>query len=146
MKVLVVSISIGVLIGAASLALAQQSPPATETVTIGGKVLLIKTGEQFRIFALSASRRIDSQAIKTYFQVRKTRFATPEELMELTGLQPGAVPPLGRLLPPFDLYVDTSILTNDRIAFNVGSLTDSILVSVNDYLRVAKPIIFRFSL
>src|SRR5574342_440289 len=41
MKALLVSISIGVLIGAASLAPAQQSPPATETVTIGGKTITI---------------------------------------------------------------------------------------------------------
>jgi len=41
MKVLLVSISIGALIGAASLAPAQQSPPATESVTIGGKTITI---------------------------------------------------------------------------------------------------------
>lgn len=42
MKFLLMSISIGALIGAASLASAQQSPPATESVTIGGKTITIK--------------------------------------------------------------------------------------------------------
>lgn len=41
MKELLICISIGTLIGAASLASAQQSPGATETVTIGGKTITI---------------------------------------------------------------------------------------------------------
>ena len=41
MKVLLISISIGALIGAASLAPAQQSPPATESVAVGGKTITI---------------------------------------------------------------------------------------------------------
>jgi prolyl-tRNA editing enzyme YbaK/EbsC (Cys-tRNA(Pro) deacylase) len=41
--------------------------------------------------------------------------------------------------------VDGSVVRNDRIAFNAGSLTDSIVLSVADYLRVAKPQLFDFS-
>jgi len=41
--------------------------------------------------------------------------------------------------------VDESILGNERIAFNAGSLTDSIIMSVEDYIRIAKPNIFPFS-
>ena len=47
---------------------------------------------------------------------------------------------------PFELYVDSSIVENDRIAFNAGALTDSIFMTVADYLRVAKPTVFRFGL
>jgi len=50
------------------------------------------------------------------------RFASREELLELTGLVPGSVPPFGRPILPFPLYVDTGIAANDRIAFNAGSL------------------------
>jgi Ala-tRNA(Pro) deacylase len=63
----------------------------------------------------------------------------------MTGLTPGAVPPFGRPILPFDLSVDSSILENQRIAFNAGSLTTSIIMSVKDYVRVAQPIIFSFS-
>lgn len=114
-------------------------------LSIGGKALLIKAGEEFRLFVLSASRQIDSRAIKSYFKVKGTRFATPEELKEMTRLVPGSVPPFGRPLLPFDLYVDPSVLASDQIAFNAGSLTDSIFISVADYLRAAKPTVFRFA-
>jgi len=42
--------------------------------------------------------------------------------------------------------VDSAIASNDRIAFNAGSLTDSMILPIADYLRVAKPAkIFAFS-
>jgi prolyl-tRNA editing enzyme YbaK/EbsC (Cys-tRNA(Pro) deacylase) len=77
--------------------------------------------------------------------VKKTRFATAEELKQQAGLVPGAVPPFGRPVLPFDLHVDRSIVENDRIAFNAGSLTDSIILAVEDYLSVAGAEVFDFS-
>ena len=112
---------------------------------IGGKALLIKTDDIFRLFVLSAASQLDSRAIRISLGSRRTRFATPEELKRLTGLVPGSVPPFGRPILPFDLYVDPSIEKNEEIAFNAGSLTHSILMSVGDYLRIAKPEIIDFS-
>jgi prolyl-tRNA editing enzyme YbaK/EbsC (Cys-tRNA(Pro) deacylase) len=54
-------------------------------------------------------------------------------------LVPGSVPPFGRPILPFDLYLDAAIPANDRIAFNAGSLTDSMILPITDYLRVASP-------
>lgn len=74
------------------------------------------------------------------------RFATRDELLELTGLEPGSIPPFGRPMIDLDLYVDQSIVDNDKIAFNAGSLTDSIIMSTKDYLEIAKPSILNFSI
>ncbi len=65
--------------------------------------------------------------------------------MDLTGLVPGSVPPFGNPIINLDLYLDNSILNNNKIAFNAGSLTDSIIMDVKDYLNIAQPIIFKFS-
>jgi prolyl-tRNA editing enzyme YbaK/EbsC (Cys-tRNA(Pro) deacylase) len=115
-----------------------------EDLRIGGKALLIKVDEEFRLFVLSAALRVDSQAIRAHLNARRTRFATPEELAQLTGLVPGAVPPFGKPILPFALYVDPSVTENDRIAFNAGSLTDSIFLKTEDYLRITQPQVFRF--
>ena len=117
-----------------------------EDVRIGGKALLVKTGEDFRLFVLSAALKLDADAVKQRFGVKKIRFATPEELMQLTGLVPGSVPPFGRPILPFELYVDESILANEKIAFNAGSLTDSLILAVPDYLRVANATAFKFGI
>jgi Ala-tRNA(Pro) deacylase len=43
------------------------------------------------------------------------------------------------------LYVDPSVFANERIAFNAGSLTDSIVMPAVDYRRLAAPDIFEFA-
>ena len=116
-----------------------------EEIRIGGKALLIKVGTDFRLFVLSAARKLDSDALKQRFAVKKIRFATTEELAQLTGLVPGSVPPFGRPVLPFELFVDDSIIANERIAFNAGTLTDSLVLSTADYLRVVQPTVFQFS-
>ncbi len=116
-----------------------------EDIRIGGKALVIRVGETYRLFVLSAARRLDSRAVREHFGQRKARFASAVELKELTGLVPGSVPPFGRPILPFDVYLDESILENERIAFNAGSLTDSIIMQVVDYRRVAGGEVFRFS-
>ena len=111
----------------------------------GGKALLIKVDQDFALFVLPADRRVDSKAIRKELAARKTRFASREELMDLTaaehrdGLVPGSVPPFGEPILPFPLYVDLAIRDNQRIAFNAGSLTDSIIIRVEDYLSIAQP-------
>lgn len=116
-----------------------------EELRIGGKALLIKVDEVFRLFVLSADRKLDSGAVRLHFGARGTRFATPEELRQLTGLVPGSVPPFGPPILPFPLCVDPSVFENERIAFNAGSLTDSMVMSVEDYRRLVSPEVFRFA-
>ena len=116
-----------------------------EELRIGGKALLIKVDAEFRLFVLSADRKLDSAAIRTHFQAKKTRFASPEELLQLTGLVPGSVPPFGAPILPFPLYTDPSVFENQRIAFNAGSLTDSIVMGIDDYRRLANPEVFSFA-
>jgi Ala-tRNA(Pro) deacylase len=116
-----------------------------EDIRVGGKALLMKVGEDFRLFVLSAGLKFDSAAVRHYFGIQRLRFATKQELHDLTGLVPGCVPPFGRPILPFDLFVDESIPANDRIAFNAGSLTDSIIMGIDDYMRLAQPVIFRFA-
>ena len=116
-----------------------------ESVRIGGKALLIKVGDDFHLFVLSAALKLDSAAVRTQLRQRKTRFATPAELAELTGRVPGRVPPFGRPILPFRLFVDESITRNDKIAFNACPLTDSIIMPTEDYLGIADPEIFKFA-
>ncbi len=114
-----------------------------ESTKIGGKALLVKAGKgeraRFVLFVISAALQLDSVKSRKAMGVQRSRFATRDELAELTGgLVPGSVPPFGDpILPGIELYVDESVLQNERIAFNAGSLTDSIIMQVEDYRRVA---------
>ena len=117
-----------------------------EPIRIGGKAIVAKVDQGFRLFVLSAALELDSRAICRHLKAQRFRFALREELLELTGLVPGCVPPFGRPIMDLDLYLDCSILENDRIAFNAGSLTDSMIMDREDYIRIAQPLeIFSFS-
>jgi prolyl-tRNA editing enzyme YbaK/EbsC (Cys-tRNA(Pro) deacylase) len=117
-----------------------------EPMEIGGKAIVAKVDKEFRVFVFSAARLLSSRAIRHHLGAKRFRFASAEELMELTGLVPGCIPPFGRPILPLDLYVDRSIVANDRIAFNAGSLTDSIVMDRERYIELARPEeIFDFS-
>src|SRR6188768_3593954 len=75
-----------------------------ESLAVGAKALLLKTDDDFRLFVLPAHLQLDSKRVKQELGVRSIRFAAKEELLELTGLVPGSVPPFGHPILPFDLY------------------------------------------
>ncbi len=116
-----------------------------EDLSVGGKAIVMKVDAEFKLFVLSAALKIDSQKIRNHFNAKKTRFATAEELQQFTGLAPGSIPPFGKPILNLDLYVDASIVRNEVIAFNAGSLTDSIIMSTKDYLKITQPVILEFS-
>ncbi|MFB2917278.1 MULTISPECIES: YbaK/EbsC family protein [Aerosakkonema] len=115
---------------------------------IGAKALLMKMTSKkgatlFNVFVLPGDKRLDSKALKSQLKdVKSFRFATSEEMAELTGgLVPGSMPPF--VQPIFEnlnhLFIDTSLLEHERIGFNAASLTQSLIVSCNDYIRAANP-------
>jgi Ala-tRNA(Pro) deacylase len=108
-----------------------------EPLSVGAKALVVKTDDRHRLFVLPADRKIDSQAVKRALALKKMRFATAEELLELTGLVPGSVPPFGPPVLPLELFADPALGDNEKMAFNAGSLTTSIIMASADYRRIA---------
>jgi prolyl-tRNA editing enzyme YbaK/EbsC (Cys-tRNA(Pro) deacylase) len=114
-----------------------------EPLSVGAKALVVKTDDVFRIFVVAADTQFDSNAVRKKLGAKKTRFATPEELMELTGLVPGSVPPFGEPILKLELYADVGVgRSHDRVAFNAGSLTNSVILATADWERLAKPVRF----
>lgn len=110
-----------------------------EALEIGGKALVVKIGTSFRLCVLRAHQRLDSTLVRRELGESRSRFASGAELLELTGLEPGAVPPFGRPVLDLELLLDPGVLENERIAFNAGSLERSIVMAVPDYVRIAQP-------
>ena len=119
-----------------------------ESLSVGGKALLLKVDDAFALFVLPADCKLDSAAVRAELAAKKTRFASPDELAAQSGgLVPGSVPPFGAPILPLPLYVDEKVFEADRVAFNAGSLTDSIVLAIDDYRRLANPTrVFSFGL
>lgn len=114
-------------------------------VRSGGKALVMKIGDDFKLCVLSGALQVDLAVLRAHFQTQKVRLASAAELETLTGLQPGTVPPFGKPVLPLDLLVDPSSLANSYIAFNLASLTCSMIMAVEDYVRIAHPTVCQFA-
>src|SRR5437588_444635 len=104
----------------------------------GAKALVVKAGERFVLLILPADRKLDSKKARDAFGVKGLRFASKEEVEQLTGLQPGSIPPFGSL---FNLptYCDPALADNPSINFNAGDHSISIQMAYADYARTEQP-------
>lgn len=104
----------------------------------GAKALICKGEEGFVMFVLPADRKLDSHAVRRAKDWKKLRFATRDEVMEMTGLVPGSIPPFGSLfgLPTF---CDKRLGENEVINFNAGDHSISVSMRYVDYVQVEKP-------
>ena len=106
----------------------------------GAKALVIKASEKFVLIVLPADRKLDSKKARDVFGVKSIRFASKQEVEQLTGLQPGSIPPFGSL---FNLptYCDPALGENPSINFNAGDHAISVQMSYADYVAVEKPML-----
>ena len=107
-------------------------------LSTGAKALICKVDTRFVMFVIPADRKLDSKRIRQSLGIRALRFATPDELRELTGLVPGAVPPFGSLFG-LPTHCDARLAENERINFNAGDNSISVSLQCTDYLQVEKP-------
>ena len=110
----------------------------------GAKALICKLDDRFVMFVLPADRKLDSKRVRQALGIRGLRFATAEELRDLTGLAPGAVPPFGSLFG-LPTHCDSHLAENERINFNAGDHSISISVRFLDYVEIEKPSLGSFT-
>ncbi len=106
----------------------------------GAKALIVKAGEEFLMLVVPADRKLDSKKARTCLGVKSLRFASREEVEQLTGLQPGAIPPFGSLFG-LPTRCDPALGLNERINFNAGDHAISLSMMYADYLAVENPML-----
>lgn len=104
----------------------------------GAKALIVKAGEAFMLLVLPADRKLDNRKARAGLGARALRFATREEVEQLTGLRPGAIPPLGSLFG-LPTRCDPALADNPSINFNAGDHAVSVQMAYADYLAVEQP-------
>ena len=104
----------------------------------GAEALVLKGEGDFAMFVLPADRKLDSGAVRRAKGWKKMRFATREEVLELTGLAPGSIPPFGSLFQ-LPTHCDERLGENEVINFNAGDHSISVSMRYADYIEVEKP-------
>jgi Ala-tRNA(Pro) deacylase len=105
----------------------------------GAKALVVKAGERFVMLVIPADRKLDSKKARVGIGVKAIRFATKEEVLQLTGLEPGSIPPFGSLFG-LPTYVDPALALNASINFNAADHSISIQMAHADYLAAEAPV------
>ncbi len=104
----------------------------------GAKALVVKAGEAFCLLVVPADRKLDSKKARANLGVKALRFASREEVEQLTGLQPGSIPPFGSLFG-LATHCDPALSANPSINFNAGDHSISVAMTCADYLAVERP-------
>ncbi len=110
----------------------------------GAKALICKAAGEFVMFVMPGDRRLDSKLVRKAFNLRSLRFATREEVEQLTTLAPGSIPPFGSLFG-FATYCDEQLAVQPKINFNAGDHAISVTMSFADYAAVEAPRLGQFS-
>ena len=110
----------------------------------GAKALVFQADERTVLLVVQAHRRLETRAFKRAYGIKNLRMLPADDLLILTGLEPGAVPPFGSLLG-FQTYADEGLLRLPRLVFNAGNRGISVLLATADYVRVEQPKVGRFA-
>jgi Uncharacterized conserved protein len=110
----------------------------------GAKALVCKADEQFVLIIVPADRRLAGKLFRKAAGVKSLRFASKEEVEQLTGLAPGSIPPFGSLFK-LPTWCDERLAQQPRINFNAGDHTISISMAYDDFARVEQPRLGTFS-
>jgi prolyl-tRNA editing enzyme YbaK/EbsC (Cys-tRNA(Pro) deacylase) len=113
------------------------------TLQQGAKAIIARIkvpneGKKFVMLVMPADQKFDTSKVKQALHAKDIRFATEDEVEEITkGIKPGGVPPFGNLFG-LEVVSDKSLYDNEKIVFNAGR-TSSIAVRSEDYRTLVKP-------
>jgi Ala-tRNA(Pro) deacylase len=110
------------------------------------KTVVFASEKGYGMAVVAADAFVDFEELRMLLGVPALRLATEEELAELfRGCELGAMPPLGDLFG-LPVYFDRGLMDDKFIAFNAGTHRDLVHMSLEDLLRLARPVIGEFTL
>ena len=115
-----------------------------EKVEEGAKALIFRSEGKFYMFVIAGNERIDYKKAKEEIGKDRISMATPEEVKEVSGVEVGAVPPLGNLFN-IPVYFDKSVLETEYACFSAGSHYKSIKLKSEDLKKAVEPIVGDFA-
>lgn len=100
-------------------------------------LLFTDDNNQWVIVDLPANKKVDSKKVAEILGWSKSRIrmATPEEVMQKTGCEIGAVPPFGHK-ENLQILVDLEVYNNQDSAFNIGLRTKSLKIKTESMKKV----------
>lgn len=109
------------------------------------KTVMIKIEGKMAMAVLPASFQIDFNRLKTVFGTQRVSLATEAEFKYFfPDCELGAMPPFGNLYD-MEVFVAETLAEDKEIAFNAGTHTEMIKMKYEDFERLVKPRVLKFS-
>lgn len=108
------------------------------SLSSGAKALVCRADGRFVMIVLPADLRLASKQVRKQRRIKSLRFANRSEVEEITGLEPGAIPPFGQLFG-LETWCDEQLAAEPQINFNAGDHSVSIRLAYEDFARVEQP-------
>ena len=109
------------------------------------KTVVVKIDDKMAMAVLPASYRVDFELLKNTVGAKKVQLAREEEFKYIfPDCEIGAMPPFGNLYD-MEVLVAESLAEEEEISFNAGSHTELIRLAYEDYERLVKPRLMKFS-
>lgn len=103
------------------------------------KSLIFKTDKGKYILAVGpGNKSLNRKKLQEILKAERLTLATPQEVKKLAGCDPGAVHAFGQLLN-LDTYLDKDLLKNKTIFISPGSHTETLEITLKEYLKLVKP-------
>lgn len=109
------------------------------------KTVIVKLDGQLAMAVVPASHRVDLRHLQAEAKAATVSLASEAEFKDaFPGCETGAMPPFGSLygLP---VVVDESVTHDREIVFNAGSHTELVRLAYEDFARIEKPRVLKFS-
>ncbi len=119
------------------------------------KALLVKMDKEFAFAVLSAKKKLDFNKLKKLANleikkvqkldpkiktVKKVSIAKEADIKKYITKKLGEIAAFGSLYK-IKTYLDKSLSTQKKIQLNAGSLTESLIMSASQYIKIEKPVI-----
>ena len=109
------------------------------------KTVIVKLDDALAMIVLPASDQVDLSLLKAATGAKTVALAGETEFKDqFPGCETGAMPPFGNLYG-MPVFSDESLAKDKEIAFNAGTHSELIRLSWEDFVRLVKPRVLKFS-
>lgn len=94
---------------------------------------------RFYLVTIPDEKRADLKHLREFLGEKSLRFAPPDKLLELLGIAPGSVSPLGLINDinhVVSFAIDEDLLAQDKIYIHPNINTTTIAISLDDFKKI----------
>lgn len=102
------------------------------------KALVLQADDDLILLIVPGDKQADLKKLQDFLKVSRLAMASKDTVKAKTGLEVGSIPPFGSIMG-FKTYLDSRLKDEDEIAFNAGDHSRSVLMGLDDFIKVENP-------